>query len=457
MKRAWMWALGIPVVLPLVSPVRAAAHEVYGDPSADEVVGGIPAGIEEELAAWGEWLTVPGVGWVWKPSSRVVGRDFRPYATNGRWLWTDAGWYFDSDWSWGWLPFHYGRWFPDPTLGWLWVPGTAWAPAWVDWRFGGGFVGWAPLPPPGLAIGLSIGFPSWCFVPAFNFLAPDVVVFVVPRVRVREVFVVTRPLHETVVVGRARILRGPPVERVERVIGHPVRRVVVAPDPVSHGRSAGVDAPRKPATAGRVAPQTAGRATPARPAERPVPRPPQIVRPAEPDRHSRASMPRPPQVVRPAERERTVPATPAPLPSKVVRPAERERAVPATPAPLPPQVVRPSERERAMPAPPPPQVVRPAERERVIPATPAPRPPQMARPTEPERARAAPAPRRDAPDVREARPARAPPMSAAPRVFRPDPSPRQQNRDQHGGRDRGPGREGGRSGQGRSGSGHHGR
>ncbi|HEX4138962.1 MAG TPA: DUF6600 domain-containing protein, partial [Candidatus Methylacidiphilales bacterium] len=33
----------------------------------------------------------------------------------------------------------------------VWVPGYTWAPAWVSWRYGDGYVGWAPLPPDSLA------------------------------------------------------------------------------------------------------------------------------------------------------------------------------------------------------------------------------------------------------------------------------------------------------------------
>ena len=31
--------------------------------------------------------------------------------------------------------------------GWIWYPGTRWAPAWVDWRCSDRYYGWAPLPP----------------------------------------------------------------------------------------------------------------------------------------------------------------------------------------------------------------------------------------------------------------------------------------------------------------------
>src|SRR6266496_1683468 len=31
--------------------------------------------------------------------------------------------------------------------GWVWIPGTVWAPAWVTWTYNDNYVGWAPLPP----------------------------------------------------------------------------------------------------------------------------------------------------------------------------------------------------------------------------------------------------------------------------------------------------------------------
>ena len=48
--------------------------------------------------------------------------------------------------SWGVVTYHYGRWYEDPREGWVWVPGSTWAPAWVSWREGGGYCGWALRP-----------------------------------------------------------------------------------------------------------------------------------------------------------------------------------------------------------------------------------------------------------------------------------------------------------------------
>jgi hypothetical protein len=87
------------------------------------------------------------MGYCWQPTVYTVDRSWRPYRDLGRWLYTDSGWYWQSDYSWGWAPFHYGRWFRDQQRGWVWAPNRLWAPAWVSWRQSEEYCGWAPLPP----------------------------------------------------------------------------------------------------------------------------------------------------------------------------------------------------------------------------------------------------------------------------------------------------------------------
>lgn len=98
----------------------------------------------ESLSPYGEWIAVGGGVYAWRPVGVVVG--WRPY-TVGRWVWTEYGWYWVSDEPWGWAVFHYGRWYYDDFYGWIWIPGYDWAPAWVEWRYGGDYIGWAPLGP----------------------------------------------------------------------------------------------------------------------------------------------------------------------------------------------------------------------------------------------------------------------------------------------------------------------
>jgi hypothetical protein len=96
------------------------------------------------LGPLGEWITVDAGVYAWRPLGVVP--DWRPY-WSGRWIWTDDGWYWDSDEPWAWATYHYGRWYFDDYYGWIWTPGYEWAPAWVEWRHGGDYVGWAPLGP----------------------------------------------------------------------------------------------------------------------------------------------------------------------------------------------------------------------------------------------------------------------------------------------------------------------
>ena len=60
-----------------------------------------------------------------------VRHGWRPYYDDGHWAYSDDDWLdVVSDASWGWAPFHYGRWAFDPQYGWVWVPGRVWGPAW---------------------------------------------------------------------------------------------------------------------------------------------------------------------------------------------------------------------------------------------------------------------------------------------------------------------------------------
>jgi hypothetical protein len=94
------------------------------------------------LAPYGRWLEVTGYGTCWSPD---VEPHWAPY-TEGYWAYTDAGWTWVSREPFGSIVFHYGRWLMT-SEGWCWVPGQDWGPAWVSWRTGDKYVGWAPLPP----------------------------------------------------------------------------------------------------------------------------------------------------------------------------------------------------------------------------------------------------------------------------------------------------------------------
>src|ERR1700722_12779663 len=98
----------------------------------------------DQLAPYGQWIDDPQYGNVFVPN---VDPGFRPYASDGYWASTDNGNMWMSDVPWAWACYHYGRWTYNGYYGWVWIPGYQWAPAWVNWRTGGGFYGWAPMGP----------------------------------------------------------------------------------------------------------------------------------------------------------------------------------------------------------------------------------------------------------------------------------------------------------------------
>lgn len=146
---------GVPTTAPAADSAAAPSTEAPAPP-APAVVYTVPQVIEQpanvsyfydELSPYGSWVEVSGYGRCWRPTVAVWNSSWRPYADGGRWLWTTSGWYWYSDYSWGWAPFHYGRWTCPAGIGWVWTPDVHWGPAWVSWRSTSSYCGWAPLPP----------------------------------------------------------------------------------------------------------------------------------------------------------------------------------------------------------------------------------------------------------------------------------------------------------------------
>jgi len=165
-----------------------------------------PVASSSGLAYW-VWRRSARFGEVWVPDDRPPG--WRPY-TEGHWVYTDEwGWYWDSDGEeadWGWVTYHYGRWAHDRRLGWFWVPDDEWAPAWVDWRRGNDYVGWAPLPPEELIEEDEYrNDPEyWVFVQPRYLIAPRLRTYYLPRQRSVIVFRQTFVVNRTVRLERNR-------------------------------------------------------------------------------------------------------------------------------------------------------------------------------------------------------------------------------------------------------------
>lgn len=189
--------------------------ERAGDPPLDGYVVG-----QEALDSHGRWIWIGGVRH-WRP---YVSLDWRPY-TLGHWVWyRPYGWTWVSSEPFGYAVFHYGRWRHDAFYGWVWLPGTVWAPAHVHWVAMGPYTAWAPLDPWGYPV--TTGRVSISFSYGFGF---DYTVW---SYTPTTYFVVTRPPRAQPVVFK-------PIER-RFVDEHPVRvlkpRELPAPPNAGNGR-----------------------------------------------------------------------------------------------------------------------------------------------------------------------------------------------------------------------------
>ena len=131
--------------LPVV-PATAAPATPPSQPGVAQTEPATYTIFYRRLDPYGDWLETSNYGYVFQPRVALQNRDWRPY-TVGHWVYTDAGWTWISEEKFGWATYHYGRWIRLRGIGWVWVPGRQWAPAWVSWRRGDNYVGWAPLPP----------------------------------------------------------------------------------------------------------------------------------------------------------------------------------------------------------------------------------------------------------------------------------------------------------------------
>lgn len=167
----------------------------------------------DDLAPYGQWVQTREYGRVWIPD---VEGGFQPYASNGHWVVTEYGNTWVSDYTWGWAPFHYGRWYQDRYRGWAWIPGRDWGPAWVSWRSGGGYYGWAPLGP-SLNVNINIPATNWVFVPQMYITNSRPYNYCIPRHQVVNVYQNTTIINNVYRVNNREYAYGPRRDEMERV------------------------------------------------------------------------------------------------------------------------------------------------------------------------------------------------------------------------------------------------
>lgn len=185
----------------------------------------------DNLSPYGHWVDYPDYGFVWIP---VVDADFFPYVSNGHWVFTIYGWTWVSHYSWGWAPFHYGRWTYDDYYGWFWIPDNMWGPAWVTWRTSPGYYGWAPLGP-NISINIVIigGYNPpphhWVFLPDNYMGRDDINHYYGPR-KNNQVYIDNSTVINNTYVDnstRTTYIAGPGKEDVQKVTGARVKPVEI--------------------------------------------------------------------------------------------------------------------------------------------------------------------------------------------------------------------------------------
>jgi len=225
-----------------VSPIPFVATTT---PAAAQVNLSVSFGyFYDELAPYGQWYRHPRWGDVWRPTR--VERDFRPYY-RGYWEPTrEYGWVWQSDYPFGDVTFHYGRWVYDRYDGWLWVPGYVWAPAWVVWRGSNDYLGWFPMPPDnrflagyedyradwndwdrgfgyadwyGPQFGLSISLGFWNFVDRRHFGDRDYFRYQPPRNQFTQIINNTTNITNYTTVNNVVVNRSVDIGQIERAAG----------------------------------------------------------------------------------------------------------------------------------------------------------------------------------------------------------------------------------------------
>ncbi len=222
------------IVLLGASGCASTYHPTYVETVSEPEVTVSVSYFHNDLSPYGRWIEYGPHGWCWTPYAAPLG--WRPYS-DGYWGYTDVGWSWVSYEPWGWATYHYGRWTFDQHYGWLWVPGSVWAPSWVAWHHGSGWVGWAPLPPDAhwdVAVGLKyrhvdrIPPGQWCFVEQRHLSHSKLKTKIVSVARNKTLFKQTRDGTRYSVRGGTPVNEGLELAAVERTTERKVPRLKVA-------------------------------------------------------------------------------------------------------------------------------------------------------------------------------------------------------------------------------------
>lgn len=180
------------------------------------------------------------VFFVWRPSTDLavsLGTDnappvYVPYS-NGQWVNTDQGWYFKAPTPQEEITSHYGRWSYSDNLGWVWIPGRVWAPAWVDWRVNDNYTAWTPVPPHVYIIDNTLKVPEitddsrYVIVENKYFAEPDFYKYSYKENKNKIIIKEMTRTNGIMVINHTIINKGPEVTVIEKVTGKPIQKVEI--------------------------------------------------------------------------------------------------------------------------------------------------------------------------------------------------------------------------------------
>ena len=188
----------------------------------------------------GDWVQAGNYGYCFRPR---VSADWRPYR-DGHWVWSDRGWYWDSNERFAWATYHYGRWANLEKTGWCWIPGHQWAPAWVSWRQSDEDVGWAPLPPEASYSEqqpisswsdsyYDVGPTAYVFINYSHWQEPSYANYVEPPERNFQIISETK--NVTNIVTNHNVINnfGPPVQTIAAKTNQNIQQVKIALNPAT--------------------------------------------------------------------------------------------------------------------------------------------------------------------------------------------------------------------------------
>ena len=147
-ERAYVRASAAPSSAYVFNSASFDAFDRWSEAQRDQRLGASAQYLPDEVRSYagsfdryGSWRDDPTHGRVWYPT---VSAGWRPYY-EGRWVTLPSyGWTWVGRDPWAWPTHHYGRWGFSAGV-WFWIPGRAWAPAWVAWGAAPGYVSWCPL------------------------------------------------------------------------------------------------------------------------------------------------------------------------------------------------------------------------------------------------------------------------------------------------------------------------